>query len=164
MTNCGVSGTIGDGALGLLAARGTLKSPSLERRYRHPMPRTTLGPRLIGIVTAAADVSDGLLADAGHIGEASRIAVHIERDRVPLSSAARRLVTATPALWTNVLGGGDDYELVIAASPRKRAALHAAARAIGVKITQIGRFARGKGVHLTIGGRRPACNAKATST
>ncbi len=155
-----VSGTIGDAALGLLAARGTLKSPSLEKRYRLPMPRTTLGPRLIGIVSAAADVSDGLLADAGHIGEASRLAVHIERDWVPLSSAARRLVKATPALWSNVLGGGDDYELVIAVSPRKRAALQAAARAVGVKITQIGRFARGKGVHLTIGGREARVQRK----
>ncbi len=155
-----VSGTIGDAALGLLAAQGKLKSPSLEKRYRLPVPRTMLGPRLIGIARAAADVSDGLLADAGHIGEASRIAVLIERDRIPLSAAARRLVEATPALWSNVLGGGDDYELVIAASPRKRAALHAAARAAGVNITQIGRLARGKGVHLTIGGHEACVQRK----
>jgi len=52
-----------------------------------------------------------------------------------------------------VLGGGDDYELVIAVPPRKRAALHAAAKAAGVKVAQIGHFARGEGVHLTIAGR-----------
>jgi thiamine-monophosphate kinase len=148
-----VTGTIGDAALGLLAARGRFKSAALERRYRLPEPRTKLGPRLIGIARATADVSDGLLADAGHIGEASRLAVHIERACVPLSPAARGIVDADPRLWANVLGGGDDYELVIAASPRKRAALHAAARASGVKVTQIGGFKRGRGIHLAVDGR-----------
>jgi len=147
-----VTGTIGDAALGLLAARGHFKSAALEKRYRLPQPRTTLGPRLIGIARATADVSDGLLADAGHIGEASHLGVHIERNRVPLSAAARRIVDADPRLWANVLGGGDDYELVVAVTPRKRAALHAAARACGVKVTQIGRFERGEGVHLTVDG------------
>ncbi len=148
-----VTGTIGDAALGLLAARGHFKSAVLEKRYRLPQPRTALGPRLIGIARATADVSDGLLADAGHIGEASRLGVHIERSRVPLSAAARRIVDVDPPLWANVLGGGDDYELVIAVAPRGRAALHAAARACGVKVTQIGRFERGQGVHLTVDGR-----------
>jgi len=148
-----VTGTIGDAALGLLAARGHFRSPVLERRYRLPQPRTTLGPRLIGIARATADVSDGLLADAGHVGEASHLAVHIERDRVPLSTAARSIVDADPRLWANVLGGGDDYELVIAVAPRRRAALHAAARSAGIKVTQIGHFERGQGVHLTVEGR-----------
>ena len=148
-----VTGTIGDAALGLLAARGHFKSAVLERRYRLPEPRTTLGPRLIGIARATADVSDGLLADAGHIGEASDLAVYIERERVPLSSAARRVVDAEPSLWVTALGGGDDYELVIAVPPRKRTALHMAASASGVKVTHIGRFGSGKGVHLTVDGR-----------
>jgi thiamine-monophosphate kinase len=148
-----VTGTIGDAALGLLAARGRFKSTVLERRYRLPQPRTKLGPLLIGIARATADVSDGLLADAGHIGEASGLAVHIERARVPLSSAGRRVVDADSRLWANVLGGGDDYELVLAVPARKRAALHMAARAGGVKVTQIGCFGSGKGVHLTVDGR-----------
>jgi thiamine-monophosphate kinase len=148
-----VSGTIGDAALGLLAARARLVSAALERRYRLPQPRTELGPRLIGIVSATADVSDGLLADAGHIADASRIAAHIERERVPLSAAARRAVRSDPSLWANVLGGGDDYELVMALPPRKRSALQAVARSVGVKVTRIGAFWKGKGVHLTVAGR-----------
>jgi thiamine-monophosphate kinase len=148
-----VSGTIGDGALGLLAARGRLHSTFLERRYRQPQPRTTLGPRLVGIATATADVSDGLLADAGHIGEASQLGVVIERERVPLSLAARRALADDLALWANVLGGGDDYELVIAVPPRKRVMLLAAARAAGVAVTEIGRFERGRGVQLIVDGR-----------
>jgi thiamine-monophosphate kinase len=148
-----VSGTIGDGALGLLAAHGLLDSPALERRFRRPQPRTTLGPRLVGVASATADVSDGLLADAGHIGEASRLGVVIERERVPLSAAARRALSAAPKRWANVLGGGDDYELVIAVPPRKQNALLAAARAAGVRVTQIGRFTRGRGVQLTLAGQ-----------
>ncbi|HMB80466.1 MAG TPA: thiamine-phosphate kinase [Vicinamibacterales bacterium] len=147
-----VSGTIGDAALGLLAARGGMESAFLERRYRLPQPRTTLGPRLVGVARATADVSDGLLADAGHIADASHLAVHIARECVPLSAAARGVVATKPPLWANVLGGGDDYELVMAVPPRKRAALHAAAEASGVEVTRIGHFARGKGVHLTIDG------------
>jgi thiamine-monophosphate kinase len=154
-----VSGTIGDGALGLLAARGELRGlaarlrASLEQRFRLPQPRSTLGRRLTGIASAAADVSDGLLADAGHIAEASGLAVAIERESVPLSVAARSAVIARPALWPTVLGGGDDYELVMAVPPRKRVALLAAARAARVKLTHIGRFTRGEGVQLTIGGK-----------
>ncbi|MBS0223765.1 MAG: thiamine-phosphate kinase [Proteobacteria bacterium] len=148
-----VSGTIGDAALGLLAARGRLASPVLERRYRVPQPRTALGPRLVGIVSAAADVSDGLLADAGHIAEASRLALAIERDRVPLSREARRLVEGNPALWAAVLGGGDDYELVMAVPPRRRKAIREAAGASGIDVCPIGTFTAGKGVQLTAAGR-----------
>ncbi len=156
------SGTIGDGALGLLAARGRLKGLGLrdrkilEERYRQPRPRTALGSRLIGIARAAADVSDGLLADAGHIATASRLAAHIERDQVPLSAAARRALAVDPALWANVLGGGDDYELVIAVPPGRARALLAAARLARVNVTRIGRFARGSGVRLTIEGQATA--------
>jgi thiamine-monophosphate kinase len=149
-----VSGTIGDAALGLLAARGNIDEPYLEKRYRLPQPRTTLGPRLIGIARATADVSDGLMADAGHIAEASRLRVSIERELVPLSPAARRAVGERPALWANVLGGGDDYELLIAIAPAKQAALIAAARAARVKVARIGAFSSGKGVHLTVAGQR----------
>ena len=148
-----VTGTIGDGALGLLAARGRITSAALEKRYRLPQPRSVLGSRLVGIASAVADVSDGLLADAGHIAKASRLAVRIERERVPLSAAARRVVAIEPGLWANVLGGGDDYELVIAVPPRREAALLAAARATRVKVTVIGAFAPGHGVELTVAGR-----------
>ncbi|WP_428661166.1 thiamine-phosphate kinase [Reyranella sp.] len=148
-----VSGTIGDAALGLLAARGELTSTFLERRYRLPQPRTALGPLLVGIATATADVSDGLLADVGHIADASRLSARIERDRVPLSKAARRALCAKPLLWNDVLGGGDDYELVIAVPARKRAVLLEASRAAGVEVTRVGAFSKGKGVVLTVSGQ-----------
>lgn len=161
-----VSGTVGDGALGLLAAQGGLQDLTarrravLEDRYRLPRPRAALGHRLLGIATATADVSDGLLADAGHIADASRLAVTIERDDVPLSAAARAAVAAEPRLWANVLGGGDDYELVMAVPVRRRAALRAAAHAADVEVTRIGRFCRGSGVMLTAAGRAVAAPRK----
>ncbi|MBR2817839.1 MAG: thiamine-phosphate kinase [Reyranella sp.] len=154
-----VTGTIGDGALGLLAARGRLKgitprqSAMLEGRYRLPQPRCALGVRLPGIATASADVSDGLLADAGHVADASGLAVVVEREAVPLSAAARTAVAVEPKLWAAVLGGGDDYELVLAVPRRKRAALRAAADASGIDVTRIGHFAHGAGVQLMIDGR-----------
>lgn len=151
-----VSGTIGDAALGLLAARGEINDRFLEDRYRKPQPRTTLGPRLLGIATATADVSDGLLADAGHIAEASQLVVVIERERVPLSAAAQRILDATPGLWPLVLSGGDDYELVMAVPGRKTAALQKAAQSAGVPVTEIGRFERGKGIRLMVDGQAMA--------
>jgi len=155
-----VSGTIGDAALGLLAARRELRSASLEKRYRLPQPRTALGVRLVGIATATADISDGLLADIGHIADASGLAAHVERDRVPLSAAAKGVLKDRPSLWRDVLGGGDDYELAIAVPARKRAALLAASRAAGVKVTRVGAFTTGKGVMLTVSGH--ACRAAQT--
>lgn len=161
-----VSGTIGDGALGLLTAQVGLRALTarqhafLEDRYRLPRPRNALGQRLVGIASAAADVSDGLLADASHIGQASGLAVNVERDEVPLSAAGRAAVAADPRLWANVLGGGDDYELVMAVPPRKRAALQAAARAAGIEVTRIGGFTRGAGVTLTAGGKTVAAPRK----
>lgn len=149
-----VSGTIGDAALGLLAARGELTSVALEKRYRLPQPRTGLGPRLVGIARATADISDGLLADVGHIADASGLSAWIERDQVPLSAAARKVLSAKPLLWRNVLGGGDDYELAMAVPATKRAVLLAASRAADVKVTRIGAFSKGRGVVLTVSGQR----------
>jgi thiamine-monophosphate kinase len=148
-----VTGTIGDAALGLLAARGRLTSTPLEKRYRLPQPRTALGPHLVGIANAAADISDGLVADVGHIANASGLAARIERDQVPLSAAAQGVLSAKPLLWSHVLGGGDDYELAIAVPTRWRVALLAASRAAGVKVTQVGAFSKGRGVVLTVSGQ-----------
>jgi thiamine-monophosphate kinase len=93
------------------------------------------------------------LADAGHIAHASQLAVRIERESVPLSAAAKRVLATEPSLWANVVGGGDDYELVIAVPPRKTDALNAAARVAKVTVTRIGGFVRGQGVELTVAGR-----------
>jgi thiamine-monophosphate kinase len=118
-----VSGTIGDGMLGLEVSLGRL--PGLERRhaeylrerYLRPTPRLELGTRLRGIVSAGADISDGLVADLGHIADASGVAARLDLARVPLSEAARAALALAPDLEGRIATGGDDYELVLTVPP-----------------------------------------------
>jgi thiamine-monophosphate kinase len=135
-----VSGTIGDGALGLLAARGELADPTsyLADRYRLPRPRLELGRRLAGIAAAGMDVSDGLVQDLGHICRASGVAAEIDADAVPLSPPAR-----AAGMLERCLSGGDDYELLMAIPPGHEAALQQQAAASGIPVTRIGRFLAG---------------------
>ncbi len=132
-----VTGTIGDAALGLLAARGEIADPGgfLADRYHLPQPR--LGLPLDGVVHAAMDVSDGLVQDCGHLAAASGLAAVIHAADVPLSPAARacdRLATC--------LAGGDDYELLLAVPPGHEAVLHRCE----VPLTRIGTLRPGSGV------------------
>jgi len=135
-----VTGTIGDGALGLAAALGRLSDPSgfLLNRYRLPQPR--VGLELAGIATAGMDVSDGLVQDLGHLCRASGLAAEIEVEAVPLSDAAR---IAGPDWLTTCLTGGDDYELLLAVPPDRANALQQAAARIGVAVTLLGHFHSG---------------------
>jgi thiamine-monophosphate kinase len=135
-----VTGTIGDGALGLRAARGELPDPTghLRERYRLPQPR--LGLPLAGLVSASMDVSDGLVQDLGHICRASGVAARLEAESVPLSPAAR---AAGPDWLALCLTGGDDYELLFAVPPVNLPALQQEAIRAGTEITEIGRFTDG---------------------
>ena len=150
-----VTGTIGDGALGLLALEGRLPSgveaaslTFLGNRYHLPRPRITAGPALRGIAVAMLDVSDGLVADLGHIAETSGVAAEIERDRIPLSPTARDALGRDPGLWAAVVGGGDDYELLFTAPGPVPDVV------AGVPVRRIGRVVAGSGVSvLDEGGR-----------
>ena len=119
--NVYVSGTIGDGALGLLAAQGHLPEISsahqafLSNRYRVPQPRISLGQSLVGIATACIDISDGLIQDAGHIASTSGVRIELERDKIPLSNASKAVLESKPDMMSTVLSGGDDYELLFTA-------------------------------------------------
>jgi len=149
-----VSGTIGDAALGLAVAKGELGglgAPSrafLADRYRLPRPRTTLGPRLPGLAHAALDVSDGLMADLGHLAEASGVSAEIDVALVPLSTAAKTALAAEPARMAAVLTGGDDYEILFSAPSSASAALASLSREVGVPVTRIGRLSAGRGVSI----------------
>ncbi len=133
-----VTGTIGDGALGLLAARGELADPDGFLRDRYRLPRPRLGIARPGLVHAALDVSDGLVQDVGHLCRAAGLAAEIEAAAVPRSPAAR---AAGDAYMPRILAGGDDYELAMAVPPDALAALRGAAGA--VPVTPIGRFLSG---------------------
>jgi thiamine-monophosphate kinase len=141
-----VSGSIGDGALGLRVLQGRLPGDAaghLARRYRLPEPRLALGAALAGLAGAAMDVSDGLVQDLGHLCRAADCGAVIEAAAVPLSTAARAALAAEPGLLPLVLTGGDDYELLFAAPPEAEAAVQARAAAAGVAVTHIGRFVEG---------------------
>ena len=144
-----VSGTIGDGALGLLAAQGVIENAFLADRYRVPQPRMALGAALCGIAHAAMDVSDGLVQDLGHMCRASGVAAEIEAGLVPLSGAARAAVAAQPERLALCLTGGDDYELLLAVPPAREERLLEAARAGGIPVTRIGTFRAGM-AHVTV--------------
>ncbi len=126
-----VSGRIGDGWLGLRAARGEWPDPdgALARRYRLPEPRLETGMALRGIARAMMDVSDGLLQDLSHLCRAGGCAAVVEASCIPVSDVAAPVA----ALAT----GGDDYELLLAAAPED------AARCAALGLTRIGRFVAG---------------------
>jgi len=149
-----VSGTIGDGALGLKVQRGMLPALSqaerdaLTQRYRLPQPRLACGARLRGIAHAAFDVSDGLVADLGHIADTSGVAARIDVASVPLSDAARAALALDPSLRDAVLGGGDDYELLFTVPPDAVSHVAALSRSLALPLTAIGAIEAGSGVRL----------------
>ena len=138
-----VSGTIGDGALGLMAAQEKLQglSPSdldfLANRYRRPTPRVATGLALAGRANACIDISDGLLQDLGHICEQSSVSMRIESAKIPLSPAARAAIAFDPAQIEIIVSGGDDYELAFTGSSIEAIA--------DVPITLIGEVIEGAG-------------------
>lgn len=153
-----VSGTLGDAALGLRVLQGTLDAApehaaALAQRYRLPQPRTTLGPALVGLASAAQDVSDGLLADLGHIAHHSDVGMEVHLELLPLSVAARESLVERPDLAQLPLNGGDDYELVFTAPPAARERITETAAATGTPVTRIGRVVEGSGVSPFAAGR-----------
>jgi thiamine-monophosphate kinase len=140
-----VSGPIGDGWLGLRAARGELgldadTTQLLADRYRLPQPRLDLN--LAG-ATAAADVSDGLVADAGHIATASGAGLEIDLSKVPFSPEAAAWLARQPdrsAAVADLATGGDDYQIV------------ATAPQVMLGFTAIGTVTEGQGVRVTYEG------------
>jgi thiamine-monophosphate kinase len=151
-----VSGSLGDGALGLDVLRD--RFPALDAadrdylvdRYRLPRPRLALGRALVeaGIVHASMDISDGLLADLGHICSTSGLGADIEWPRLPLSAAATRLVGRDPNLRERIVAGGDDYELLLTVAADDVDAAMAAAARVGVRLTGIGAMRSGTGVRI----------------
>lgn len=109
-----VSGSLGDAAAGLhidaIQARGDTAATWLRQRFLRPKPRISLGQSIADTATAAIDVSDGLVGDAGHIADASGCAARIDANKLPLSQALLERFGADKARIL-ALTGGDDYEL-----------------------------------------------------
>jgi thiamine-monophosphate kinase len=149
-----VSGCIGDGWLGLQAALGRA-DPALLSHYRTPEPRTPLAGLVRAHAHAAADVSDGLAADAGHIAKASGVALELELERIPLSPAGRAAVDLSPNPAQTLLTlatAGDDYEIVLTAPPDQARRMMDEAPGLGAPLTVVGRVVEGQGVRVLWGG------------
>jgi thiamine-monophosphate kinase len=149
-----VSGAIGDALLGLDVLRGAypLLAPehraALIGRFQIPEPRVTLGPALCGIAHAMIDVSDGLLADLGHICETSQVGAVVEQDALPLSVAARAVVALDPGAAPRLASGGDDYELLFTAPAAAAEVIRTLSAELGLPITAIGLIESAGGVRL----------------
>jgi thiamine-monophosphate kinase len=155
-----LSGSTGDAALGLAHASGRVALDADARRHclarlETPAPRVALGQKLRGLAGAAIDVSDGLLADLGHVVEQSKVGAEVDYESLPRSAALRS--SPDRALADEcLLAGGDDYELLFTAPAARRAEVEAAGAAAGVAVTRIGRVVGGeRGVLLLDGQRKP---------
>ena len=139
-----VSGTLGDAALALAARRLGLRRRErllLTQKLDAPTPRIGLGEALRGVARSAIDVSDGLVADLGHICERSRVAAVVGLERLPCSAIMKKH-RDRPAARAALLAGGDDYELAFTAGRAHRERIAAIARRLRLKLARIGRIVR----------------------
>lgn len=145
-----VSGEVGGAALGLKYLRGqiALSEPAINAclaRLREPTPRVALGRALVGLAHAAIDISDGLLADLGHILERSHLGARIDLAAVPTAPDLLELPDLIPAC---ALAGGDDYELCFTAPFGHRSLILAAADAVSTRVTRIGVMVPDRGLQV----------------
>lgn len=140
-----VTGTLGDAAAALQSLfAGAAVDRALRMRLERPTPRVAAGLRLVGLANSCIDVSDGLLADLGHICGLSKAGAEIEIDRLPASPSLLRF---KPAMrWPWQAAGGDDYELCFTAAPRLRDEIQRALDFAETPGTRIGRIVAGSGV------------------
>ncbi|MFT3763141.1 MAG: thiamine-phosphate kinase [Pseudoxanthomonas sp.] len=140
-----VTGTLGDAAAALQSLfAGAAVDRALRARLDRPTPRVAAGLRLVGLASACIDVSDGLLADLGHVCERSGVGAEIDIDRLPASPALLRFKPALRRPWQAT--GGDDYELCFTAPPRLRDEVQQALDFAETPGTRVGRIVAGPGV------------------
>jgi thiamine-monophosphate kinase len=151
-----VTGTIGDSGGGLAIRHGEGRAlaeaqcEALVARYHLPDPPVAFGIRLRAIASAATDVSDGLIADLGHIARASGVKLVVDAAAIPRSDAVRALWGDDASAIVRAATAGDDYQIVFTASPARHDAVMAAARDTAVTVTRIGRVEAGEGVEARL--------------
>ena len=157
-----ISGALGDAAVW---RREKTRNPAMQTPFPMPRARLALGARLAarGAASAAMDISDGALATARAVCEASGAAAQIEIDKLPPGRLWRKAARAKSSLDSQsshdflrgaLVGGGDEYELFFCAAAAKRRAVLAAARGAQTTITRVGRIVAGRGVSLFSNGRK----------
>jgi thiamine-monophosphate kinase len=148
-----VTGTIGDAGAGLAILNrepGTLSSAEefLISRYRLPVPRLAFGQALRGAAHSTIDVSDGLIADLGHVAEVSGVRIEVDVGAIPLSAPLRELGGDSLDSRSGAATAGDDYEIAFTAAEIAMEAIREATRLTATQVTLIGRVAPGYGVSL----------------
>ena len=150
-----VTGSLGDAGLALahrlkrreLSAR---EAAAIADRLDRPEPRVEEGMALRGIATSAVDISDGLIADLGHILEASGVGARVVLEDIPLSATYRARLREIG--WDTALAGGEDYELCFTAPTQNKAALE---RALPGRFTRIGEITAQRGLNLLLPSGEP---------
>lgn len=136
-----VTGTLGDAALGLQQLKQGKREGALIQRHLAPAPRVKEGQAIAqqGLATAMIDISDGLVADLGHIAEANTVGAEVRLSDLPLSEEYRQKVgTYSHDPYALALSGGEDYELLFTCKPEKEQAVGKLAKELGIPITAIG--------------------------
>lgn len=149
-----VSGSLGDGAAALhvLDNSVSVDAPTKQyfnKRYFMPEPQVTLGKSLLGMATACIDISDGFLADLGHICRSSRVGAEIDISAIPMSKALKLLSNQDELAWA--LCGGDDYQLCFTVPESQVAAVESVMASTGVSLTHVGRIVPGESIRSNDG-------------
>ncbi|HVS27676.1 MAG TPA: thiamine-phosphate kinase [Burkholderiales bacterium] len=147
-----VSGFLGDAALALAHLQKRLRLEPKELQIclpalHTPRPRVNLGKKLRGLAHAAIDISDGLLADLGHILERSGVGAAVEFNLLPKSGVMEKHAEQKAARQA-LLAGGDDYELCFTVPARRRGEVLGLSRQLRLRLTRIGKITRSKGLLL----------------
>lgn len=155
-----VTGTIGDAALGLSLRKnatladlwqlGIAEKRDLKERYALPLPRLEAGQALRNHARAAMDISDGLIADVERLARASNLGAALQRDAIPLSTAAQKAVSHTAELWEDVVTGGDDYEILAAIPSSRVKDYQAELKKAGLKASVIGALYKGRAGEINL--------------
>lgn len=146
-----VSGTLGDAAAALAVIEGRLRvddqqqSQYFIQRFYQPSARIMLGQSLLGVASAAIDVSDGLLADVAHIADASQSGAEVYVSQLPISPELKAVADGD-SLNRYALVGGDDYELCFTIAPQHREQIKEFSELFGLPLTEVGRITAGQGV------------------
>jgi thiamine-monophosphate kinase len=156
-----LSGTLGDSTLGLAYHLGKLKISNTDdaefllNRHLLPEPRVVLGLALLDekIARGAIDISDGLIADLQHVCDASDVGAEVDVEKIPLSGAATRLLeTHGKGIYSQILTGGEDYELLFTVDAEMVDKVAIVAERVGVVVTEIGVVTSGEKVDIYQGG------------
>src|SRR5215207_685821 len=157
-----VTGTIGDAALGLAVLKGgkvhaaasdIVARDALVARYRVPQPRVTMAEIVRSHASASMDVSDGLAGDLGKLCGVSGVSAVIDVPSIPLSDAAKDMVSRGIVGLETLITGGDDYEILCTLAEDRVEAFAQAARDAGVAVSSIGTVIAGSAVPKFVDGQ-----------